>query len=47
MLYFSLNYANPAYTPTKRILNLLDCTVQNRLVVLSQTKTLKYVNTLI
>ena len=31
-------------SPTISLLNLLDCTLQNRFVVLSQTKTLKNVN---
>lgn len=45
MIFTSLIYANPACASTVRyLMNLLGCTLQNRFVVLPQTKTLKNVN---
>lgn len=42
--YKNINYAQPAFASIRH-LNLLDCTIQNRSEVLSQTTTLKNVNT--
>lgn len=43
-MFVTCNYANPVCSPTVRRFNILDCTLKNQFVVLSQKKTLKNVN---